>query len=70
MWLRFLYFWKKIVIKSLVQSQTNDELILLISIACLSKDWYTLFLCVIDLYCCSKSIENISMSHTAVNKAL
>ena len=55
-WLAVFYIFL-IVNKSHVQSQTNNELILLTSVVCVSKDWYVLFFC-------PKMMKNMLIQHT------
>ena len=35
-----------------------------LKVLCVSKAWYLIFLCVIDLHCCLKTIKNTSVSPT------
>lgn len=47
----------------LKRAKTNNELILLTIIVCVSKAWFSFFLCAIELHCwCPNMIKN-SMSH-------
>ena len=45
-------------------AEPNQQLTdLLTSIVCVSKAWYIVFLYAVDLRCCPKTIENMSVSH-------
>ena len=59
----FLYFSSRQQISCLEKNQQWTDL--LTSIVCVSKAWYILFLCAVDLRCCPKTIKNTSISHTA-----
>ncbi len=50
-----------------IQSEINNELILLTSFVCVSSAGCIVFFCSTGLHCCPKTIKNTSMSHTNVS---